>query len=510
MDATNFNPQTLLMDFYAVAGVRFELIDTEDASFVFAQDAQTLGCVVCDPDLAGAATAIRAAVVQAMKRALVRDGLFILAAEVRHIYDKGKLSPSRSGFFTKNFGPVGRKWFFIYDAIYSHAGAGLDCEPVTPAPPLDTQFPGYLQSYVAGATASRETGLPFHEVAERVFDRTAGAKWSGSFGGKAWLEIARAYRELLTAETETEIIVAADRLISLEHNTNTLFTKCSHWAVGGDWAWIKGCLDIKFSASSPVAFLGLCSEGVRQIVLGLHLSGRTIGSPGGPLRGAQEDAPLPRHPEPPESGSPEAGGAFLLDSVGEGDMLGLQYEGAVRQFQVEAVHVLGYGHRSFILSPSGWHEHKGLGPGGKPLVIELFAMTGEEVQARFVSRQEVEAVERVKRVAARFAAELHQLLGGIVALEKPLLAVGSVQLGEYVFRFRIKGPEGRNFRVYVGASEKSLCIFTGTSRHPAEDPFSEDVFEEFTLDRAEDGDFLADFGRRLLGAAVASLAAGDD
>jgi len=482
------------MDFYAAVGMQFEHIDPEDAALVFARDASALGTVVIDPNLAKEARRVRNLSIGSLYDALLRDVPFVLAAEVRHIYDEGKLKPSRSKFFSNNFGPLGTKWFFVYDAIYRHAGTGLDCEPVAPDSPLDRQHPGYLQSYIAAMTASRETGLPFEDVAVAVFDKSAGAQWHGQFGGAPWLEIARAFKALIEAPGEAGVISAVDHIVSLEHNTSTLFTKCAHWAISGRFEWIKDMLDVKFSASSPLAFLGLCTETVRETYLAVEKSRL-------PYTGERRAITDEYKPVPPNWGP--------VASVGEGDILTLRYGGAERAFKVHAVLDWDDDFYSFLLGSEGWADHKGVGPGGEPVVISTFAMTAEEVVERFVSLQEASAMEKARRVASKFCSDLHGLLTGIIAMDKPMLSMGSVQVSgpaSVALRFRIKGPKGSNFRIYILFTAEEVSVRWSTAKHASNDPTKEELFEDIPIAQVSEADFLNDFGRRLLGKAVEALA----
>ncbi len=475
--------RTHLMDFYAVVGLRFDFIDPEYAQFVFAPDEFSLSNTVIDGEYDEAARNVRDGAIFTMLARLMHDVPFILLCEIRHIYDKGRLKPKRAEFFKNHLGGPGLEWFCIYDKIYKRHET---VSPMfVPEPPLNHQHETYLRSYIAGMTATEHTGVPVYRVGEKVFDTKLGTSWDMSYGGKAWLKIAQAFRRLVEARGEREAIEQIDALIALEHNTNTMFNKCAHWVLNGTHEWIKEALDVKFSSSSPLSFLGYCSEQVKRIVM-RHRD--ALAAP--PTLEERKRLRIDYSPEKDKSSAallPPEEVKKILEELYVGDHLSLLHNGIAKPFVVSAIEKITEDSKMIVMKAKGWGESKGYGPDNTPIEVDAFAFSEEDLYGLIVEHTPISAVEKSKRVAENFVRAFYEMTWAVIqkAGVENEIGLGSIQGNATCYRFRLKHSSGKNFRLYFIPKPNGLSIRFSVAAAASNDPESEELCADLTLEQMQ-------------------------
>jgi hypothetical protein len=115
-------------------------------------------------------------------------------------------------------------------------------------PEYDYQMKNFLQQ------ATTEEVICYLDRAEATYRDKA--EWNGQgdmMGGKAWAEVAYWTRYLVVAmqnQSETDLCHALDTIISLQHNTDSVFNKSIHRLIHGTFRELKPLLDWKFNASN--------------------------------------------------------------------------------------------------------------------------------------------------------------------------------------------------------------------------------------------------------------------
>lgn len=108
--------------------------------------------------------------------------------------------------------------------------------------------------------ALEETGGSRYDVVKGAYILFSKSEdWTINFGGKNWAMICSGWMRLFNASSISEIIVAIDHLVDLEHNTGSLFDKLETWISNKDgspddnsWDWIEEFLDRKRESEGVV------------------------------------------------------------------------------------------------------------------------------------------------------------------------------------------------------------------------------------------------------------------
>ena len=198
-----------------------------------------------------------------LKDHMLKDILFALCAEIRHIADNGQNYTTLNGVEYKFV----REYFKDYK--YRTSSTHSDVKGLLPRPATEkgdrisalysTENRGYLDSLKATRSAQKKTGFRRSQVValyEKLFREF---NWSSSFGGDKWGDIAACWLALNATPDDDlpNLSKWIDHAYDLEHNTGTVFTKLSKYDLGESRAlaegfkWIKNALDFKRDVTNP-------------------------------------------------------------------------------------------------------------------------------------------------------------------------------------------------------------------------------------------------------------------
>jgi GNAT superfamily N-acetyltransferase len=201
---------------------------------------------------------------------------FSIGAEFRHIFDM-----VRSESIPQDL--VDSPFYQEYAKEYAIQGTQIFGLKKEPAPErYKDESKGYQASFVAMETARKKLGMSIADVARFAERMYREPKWSSSYGGPKWAEIAThlaqmsepAYstervRAVVTdpetgrmqiAETDefrdpgvySQMFQEIDRAYDLQHNTNTVFNKIKKYSLGSEgYGWIAKMLDFKANIGNP-------------------------------------------------------------------------------------------------------------------------------------------------------------------------------------------------------------------------------------------------------------------
>lgn len=471
---TDFKPATqakqLMLDFYAVVALQVRGVEPGMAALRTAHNEVDLAYYIRNQALATAAMKARAATITAEHNRLLRDLPLINAAEIGHC-DDGCGNPkfgSAKDSFAKRFGKVGGEWWTLFKK-YQGSTAPEAHKP----PPEFHSGCGYVGRYIGAMTASKMTGLPLIDVALTAFDK-AFFGWGSAYGGPKWLKIAEAWRDLSEAKAEPEVIHCIDIINALEHNTCTLFNKCQHY---GGHGWVSEVLDLKFSASSPLSFVGRCSKELQPFILATrdvlcalnpslrqHQKARFVQN----VAGEWVERPVVA------GVSVLSGNAAVVKQLSSGVKFQMQYNGKMRTFSVEKVVKALDGSRQFMARAQGWSLPK---PGGVTVThfpfdeIELslwptpLALTGAsnplfKEATEHTADADDEDTPVVMDASMAAAHTLHQAVGAALSAANPDgVSLHGLHSTGNIFRFRMMKHGETNCRFYVKMEENSFQIF---------------------------------------------------
>jgi len=90
-------------------------------------------------------------------------------------------------------------------------------------------------------------------------------EWRHNFGGKKWKDIAEAYLRLLDAEdylldNQLNIFTEIDRILDLQHNTNTIFNKIPSYKDENSYNWLTEFLNFKRDLKDPWELYKYCGK----------------------------------------------------------------------------------------------------------------------------------------------------------------------------------------------------------------------------------------------------------
>lgn len=89
--------------------------------------------------------------------------------------------------------------------------------------------------------------------------------WLDGYGGEAWAAICQGYKDLFNATGLRDNIEKLDVLMSLQHNSDTLFNKIERYAKDGSYSWIVGALNFKARATGIDQYYENISPQLRRL-----------------------------------------------------------------------------------------------------------------------------------------------------------------------------------------------------------------------------------------------------
>ena len=236
------DPEKLLYDFYFIVGyLQGDRADDPVLDFVFKEATQT--CV------------------NSLQKHMLLALRWSLSAEFRNIFedyasiDAAQLPKELRVFFKKY---LDKHLSYSSPAMSKLEPArlpGKKEEDLTLSRSLGSQTTdynrrdrAYASSYFALNYAQKALKLSNSQLADLLAEAftSPAIEWSPSYGGKAWSEIAIAYKKLAEADTLTKKIIYIDHAYDLQHNTGSVFTKVQAYSSSsGDTSWLKSALDWK-------------------------------------------------------------------------------------------------------------------------------------------------------------------------------------------------------------------------------------------------------------------------
>lgn len=263
------DPEKLLYDFYFLVGY------ASPGKFSREEDQYAIAKVIED-------------CVDHLQKHMISALKFALAAEFRHYRSASELSSH--DVFKKELAkmsPEMQKFIFKYERELTYLQKSEDIAILDPRvrsvnkqlaqdPFLkgEQENPGgssrtshYVIAYRAILAAQKSTNTSEYELSlifSYIFDKM---RWHGGYGGKAWANIADAYRKLRASTTLQDKIIWIDHAYDLQHNTDTVFNKLKTlYSKEGSFTWIARALDWKRDQTDLRKFYYKVSEGLRPLV----------------------------------------------------------------------------------------------------------------------------------------------------------------------------------------------------------------------------------------------------
>jgi transcription antitermination factor NusG len=209
-----------------------------------------------------------------MKNNMLHAVEFAICAEFRHLFDQND-SDSILNFFRKQKDGEGfiRSYALYWGSLKSQANLAdlIDVDRVRKE--FKSSSKSYKQSYRAmkGTKISDEQ---FIILAKAAF---TGLRWSASYGGEAWANIADAWLKLNKAISDKDIITYVDHIYDLQHNTGTVLNKVEAYYGDDEYKWIKKALDYKLNTESLYDIFSLASPDLQKFAAAVIKSSNGIG-----------------------------------------------------------------------------------------------------------------------------------------------------------------------------------------------------------------------------------------
>lgn len=195
-----------------------------------------------------------------LQEQLLRDVLFSITAEFRHIFANN--TPQAMLEFAKRNGQ--EKELKRYVTVYKLRAAGLkDFDDKYEA--IRTEYDrdntrGYSDSHKSMLTAWKGKETEFVKFASKAFTSLS---WHVSYGGRPWSSIADGWLKLKSANNYNQRMIWIDHVYDLQHNTDTVFNKIRAYSKEGDFEWIKKALDKKRNARHLFTMINDVSPAVK-------------------------------------------------------------------------------------------------------------------------------------------------------------------------------------------------------------------------------------------------------
>lgn len=187
-------------------------------------------------------------IVTFMTKDYLKAGEVALAAELRHVYDAGQISPedvrqtlgeSDYSAFDRYFQAWKKYMNIRYWKQYDRSRHRKE----------SWVHVGRLKDYSSAYKAYLESGMGLNklcDIAEKLFPLDG---WSEHFAGENWVKIAKEIRKLNNTKNTMDKALQLDRVIDLVHNTGLMVDKSSAFFKKDGYAWIKETLDYKKHAT---------------------------------------------------------------------------------------------------------------------------------------------------------------------------------------------------------------------------------------------------------------------
>lgn len=211
-----------------------------------------------------------------LKENLIKAVLFSLMAELRHVLDAYKDENSYDYDYNKegirnlvknvsqDLGAEYAEMFVQYISQYTLFNSPASA--LMERPPIDKDLKSTHKSRKASYRAMLKIGGTAERWATLAKYLFKNGKWSSSFGGKAWENIADAWLNLNKAKAAGQIMGWIDRVYDLQHNTDTVFNKLDSYLKAGSYDWLKKALDKKRYIKVPYEIVDDVSPPMKKLM----------------------------------------------------------------------------------------------------------------------------------------------------------------------------------------------------------------------------------------------------
>lgn len=227
---------------------------------------------------------IKAQILDYLKEELLEAAMFSVSCELRHLFDNNSDSDIRKALgehaarffqtFNYNLQRTQQKrntTLYGFDDIIKarKREAKKKYNLKSPEDYSKTRNADYVSSYIAfkktmqrlniseydaislakaaftrsGKSTDEEKEVDFLKYGEE--DKTNWVRWSPSYGGRPWYNIADAYLKLYAAKTEMQKIIYIDNMYHQQHNSDTVFNKLQSYYKTDGHRWILKALNFK-------------------------------------------------------------------------------------------------------------------------------------------------------------------------------------------------------------------------------------------------------------------------
>ena len=181
-------------------------------------------------------------IVNHLKEQMLKDVLFSITAEFRHVLALNHAEDLIT-FARRNNSEKELKMYIKAFTLRGHGYQSMDDQ----LRKIRTEFDendrrGYLDSYKSVLQAWKGNIPSFVKFAQNAFTQL---KWNGGYGGEAWGNIASTWLKLYNVNNYKDKTVWIDRIFDLQHNTDTVFNKIKAYAKHGGYTWLGKALDKK-------------------------------------------------------------------------------------------------------------------------------------------------------------------------------------------------------------------------------------------------------------------------
>ncbi len=206
---------------------------------------------------------IRDQMLPQLKKEILEDVLYSIAAEFRHVKDDNTSKEILK--LAQKLGPeyeyITKKYFRYFMATGSHDGflrrVNNDKEK------HHNISSSYLNAYKA-YLISKATPEQFVNLAKLFFEE---ASWTTGYGGENWANICKAWMDLNKAKSIQSMFVQIDHIYDIQHNNGSVFDKlASYQNKQGSHNWIANFLDKKANMNNPLEIYQEVSPSMKKIL----------------------------------------------------------------------------------------------------------------------------------------------------------------------------------------------------------------------------------------------------
>ncbi len=254
------DPKNLMYDFYMTTA--FPEIDSTD------RNSESLNLIVQD---------IKEKLYPYLKKHISQALSFAISSEFRHVYAESNFS-EEAAEYPESFENDTRYLDFMNDfqtkmmrdvAFTDDVNNRLDeLGQRNDSPRSHTR----ARSYAIIRELMDEKDMDRREFVQMAKDLFSDLEWSPAYGGDSWAGVCTAWLKLDAANSLSDLQVWIDHAYSIQHNTDTVFNKLTHYYKDG-YQWIAQALDEKFEAKSPYELMHGISPSLKSVATYIFKAG---------------------------------------------------------------------------------------------------------------------------------------------------------------------------------------------------------------------------------------------